>query len=394
MPRWITTFLCLALLSAGCAHKPTWEGIQKLEVEKKYAEAIKEYEAYLVAYPQTPMVHEARLRMARCAENLGAYDEAIRRYQELADSHPGIDFEIKAYLGMGFIYRDHIHQMPLALDSFEKALSRFFNQDDVRNAIQTMADSKMQSAAELFTRKDFKSAAQAAQGVLKTFPEPYVAPDLRLKAELLVDRVDRGLRLQTADADQLFVVKEVGYDPSVASDFTPDAPVTGVVSAPNGPWRALVRGTRMVKFLYVGKEADKKTAFKLVRESAGASNPDWSPKDAQAVYRRSVGRIQKLDQVDATSLKVRNLYFAKNGTLGLCPKYDPTGTKIAFVYAKCLWVINANGTNKTKLKTARDVDPSARLSWSADGTMLRYSQVVKGVTTDQILLLDALKNWK
>jgi tetratricopeptide (TPR) repeat protein len=389
--RWMGVLL-LAVLAAGCAKKPTWEAAQALETEKKYAMAVKAYEAYLKRYPQTPMAVEAKIHMAQCEENLGAYDQAITRYREIVDSNPGAEAEIKSYLGMGFLYRDRLHQEPQALEAFEKALTRYLTQDEVRSAIKSLVEAKLQTAAAMFNRKEFQDAAQVARTVLQTYPEPFVPADARARALFLVDRIERGDRLSKADSDQVFVVNETDYNESFQTDFSPAAPREETLLSPDGTRRAMVKKVKGIPFLYIGTEKAGKTDYKLVPSSAGVENPVWSPNGKELAFYRKIGKIQKLDRADAGTRKVKNLYYAQNGTLGRKPKYDPAGGKIAFVYAQTVWVINADGTNKTKLKTTQPVDPMADLSWSADGTLVRYLQSAKdGASVDRLITLDAIR---
>jgi tetratricopeptide (TPR) repeat protein len=277
-----------------------------------------------------------------------------------------------------------------ALDSYERALSLYLNQADIRDAIRMLVDAKLQTADALFTRKEFQDSARMARAILQSYPDNYLASDAKAKAQWLVDRVDRAGRIQAADADQMFVSKETEDAPQASSDFAPSNPVTGARVSPDGTTKALVRKQNGVPYLYLGKAADVKGSYHLVDMSTGACRPEWSPSGDALVYVRVLGPTQKLERLDPKTGKTIDLFFAKNGSLGRYPAFDPSGSKVAFVYVQCLWVINADGTNKTKLRTEKPVDPGTVLAWSSDGTLVRYRTAVeKGTGQDKLLVLDA-----
>ncbi len=390
--------LGLALLAMACQKAPTWDGAWTLEQNGQYAEAVAAYEAYLTAVPQSPLAAEVHLRMAHCEESLGDYPRAASQYREITDKFAQTPEAIQAYLALGALYRDRLKDPAQSLDCFEKALTQYLGEPDIRQAIKTLVDAKLKDATNLFTQKDFKDAAQAARAILQTYPEPFVAPDARAQAEFLVDRVERGNRLQGADADQVFVVKEIPFNPSLVQDFpaeaggsTPTPVQVSTWSSPDNAYRALRKRQGKLDFLYLGMvKGGAAITYHLVRPSGGIAVPAWSPKGSRLVYFRSVGTVQKLDLANAKNRQVQNLYYARDGSLGHYPVFDATGTKIAFVYAKSLWLINANGTNKTKLKTQYPVAPEAKIAWAGDGSMIRYAGVGPGgQETDQLLVLDA-----
>jgi len=193
--------LGLALLATACQKAPTWDGAWTLEQNGQYAEAVAAYEAYLTAVPQSPLAAEVHLRLAHCEESLGDYPRAASQYREITDKFAQTPEAIQAYLALGALYRDRLKDPAQSLDCFEKALTQYLGEPEIREAIKTLVDAKLKDATSLFTQKDFKDAAKAARAILQTYPEPFVAPDARAQAEFLVDRVERGNRLQGADAD-------------------------------------------------------------------------------------------------------------------------------------------------------------------------------------------------
>jgi len=380
----------LALLATACAKPPSWDEAWRLEKEGQFAPAAKAYHDYLVKHPETSLKDQALLRMAHCEEGLGNYPKALEQYQAVLTGNLGGEAEIKAYLGAGNLYRDHLNDQAKALDAYERALSLYLNQSDIRDAIKMLVDAKLQTADALFTKKEFQDSARMARAILQSYPDTYLASDSKAKAQGLVDRVDRSGRIQSADADQVFVVKETEDSPQAVSDFAASQPVTGVELSPDGKSRALVRKQNGVPFLYLGTGPSGKATYHLVSGSTGACRPQWSPRGDALAFVRILGTTQKLDRVESPTGKTLNLFFAKNGSLGRYPAFDPSGSKIAYVYAHCLWVMNADGTNKTKLKTEKPVDPSSVIAWSVDGTLVKYRvSVDKGTGPDKLLVLDA-----
>jgi Tol biopolymer transport system component len=103
-------------------------------------------------------------------------------------------------------------------------------------------------------------------------------------------------------------------------------------------------------------------------------NPAWSPDGTKIAWmaRRTgtgFGDVWKMN-ADGTS-KVR-----LTTTNGDTPAWSPDGTKIAYTgpgnpYGNDVWVMNADGTNQTRLTTWQNVD--AYPAWSPDGTKIAFA---------------------
>jgi tetratricopeptide (TPR) repeat protein len=357
-----------------------------LEKDGKFAAASKAYNDYLVQFPTTPLKDEAVLGMAHCEEGLGNYPEAVVQYQEVLNGHSGGEAEIKAYLGLGNLYRDHLNDSAKALDSYERALSLYLNQADMRDAIRMLVDAKLQTANALFTRKEFQDSARMARAILQSYPNTYLATDAKATAQGLVERGDRAGRIQSADADLLWVLKETSYAPQFSADFAHSVPATCIGISPDGKIRVWVSQKSGVPNLYLGPVGGGKETESLVAMSTGAFRPNWSPSGDALVFARFLSKTQNVECLDPRTGKTKTLFFTTRGLLGKYPVFDPSGTKVAFVYAKSLWVINATGSHKLKLKSEKPVDSSSALEWSMDGTLLKYRSVT-GQT--RLLVLDA-----
>jgi hypothetical protein len=387
----LLALMLLALGATGCSKPPTWDDAKRLEKDGQFAPAVKAYDDFLKKFPETSLKNEALLSIARCEEGLGNYPKAVEQYQSLLSAQAGGELEIKAYLGLGNIYRDHLNDPTKALDAYERALSLYLNQADIRDAIKMLVDAKLQTADALYTRKDFQDSARVARAILQSYPDTYLATDSKNKAQSLVERAERSARILAADADQMFVVGEWETSPASSADFASSAPVTGTRLSPDGAYHALVRKQNGVPYLYLGKANKGKVTFRLVAKSTGVFVPEWSPRSDALIFVRVIGPVQKVERLDPKTGSAVPLFFVKNGSLSKQPIFDPSGSKVAYVYSQCLWVMNADGTNKTKLKTEKSVDPTALLAWSSDGTLLKYrTSAEKGKSVERIVSVDAV----
>jgi Tol biopolymer transport system component len=145
-----------------------------------------------------------------------------------------------------------------------------------------------------------------------------------------------------------------------------------------------------VPYLYLGPIDGEKEKARPVAMSTGAFRPQWSPRGDALVFTRFSNTTQNIERLDPQTGKIKTLFFTTKELLGKYPAFDPSGTKVAFVFAQGLWVINVGGNHKTKLKTEKPVDASSVLEWSADGTLLKYRSVgFQGPGRAVILVLDA-----
>jgi tetratricopeptide (TPR) repeat protein len=388
--RFLTLLLTVALFATACSKTPSWDQAWRLEKDDQYALAEKAYDNYLVKFPDTPLKDEAVIRMAHCEVELGDYPAAVVQYKKVLSGHSGGGEEIQAYLGLGNLYRDHLNDSAKALNAYERALSLYLNQSDIRDAVRMLVDAKLQTANALFTSKDFQDSARMARAILQSYPDNYLASDAKEKARGLVDRGDRAGRIQAADAAEVFVLRETESSPQTSSDFAPKVSAVSSGVSPDGKSRAWVGKKNGVSYLFLGPVDGEKEKARPIAMSTGAFRPQWSPRGDALVFTRFSSTTQNIERLDPQTGKIKTLFFTTKGLLGKCPVFDPSGTKVAFVYAQGLWVINAGGNHKTKMKTEKPVDASSVLEWSVDGTSLKYQSAGdKGPGRAVILVLDA-----
>jgi dipeptidyl aminopeptidase/acylaminoacyl peptidase len=104
-------------------------------------------------------------------------------------------------------------------------------------------------------------------------------------------------------------------------------------------------------------------------------------------------RTGQLTDLDGTLVKDQT--DKENRALEL-PAWSPDGTKIAFtrldetLYKRELWVINADGSNPTRVALAADVSPQEP-RWSPDGTRIAFTsetQLSDGAPDSAVFVLD------
>ncbi len=270
------------------------------------------------------------------------------------------------------------------------------SRDGIRSALQTLTDAQYLTATAYYNQRDFVKADQAARQIFKTYPSGFLPADTRAKVETLVDRVGRAEAIARADAMMITLREEVSFNKSFEADFP--ARVTldnGTSPSPDGQYLIKTKApTGKSPGLYWGKvqgpRADVK--YQWIPGSQGAVFPVWSPNSQEFVYRRAAGIQHVLDKYDLKTRKSQTLFSTPADSLGIQSDYHPAANKIAFIYAGSVWIINANGTNKSMLKTKQKINYTAQIRWSTDGTMIHFlQQDAKGKPVEGVLILDIIK---
>jgi tetratricopeptide (TPR) repeat protein len=392
---YFTALLACFLTASGCGFfSDNFEKASVLDQKGQNAKAIQSYQAYLKRNPGTVLKPRLYYRIAVNYAALSDYSQAIGWYEKVLDECQGTDEELQALLDLAALYHEKIMDEAKAAEYNQRAFKLYVGNLRMRDAVQNLLDAQFRTATAYFLGRNFKQAAKAAEGIFQTYPSAFILPDTRAKVESLVDRTRRANDIADVGVDRIILKSESPYNKSYENDFPADEVSPNGLKSPDGN---LLVSRRMapngVYYLYLAKAPakDKKPAFKLIGQTFGAGNPCWSPDSNTFIYVRKTGALNKLEKTNLKQMSTQTMFFTKSSRLGSNPAYHPSGSKIAYVYEGKLWLINnTNSIFKSGLKTSQKLDYTAVLSWSFDGTMVRYRQADKTgkITTDRIFHLD------
>ncbi len=391
--------IIISLGGAGCgSFGGSYENASQMDRSGMSRQAIQAYKDYLKAHSATELAAHIHYRIAKNFEALSEYDIALDEYEKVISDYPDSDEALHALLDTAGLYRDKLKNPDKTSEYYQKALKLYLDNARIHDAIEFLVDAQYQSATAYYTQKNYKGAQDQAQAIFQSYPSAMISPDRRAKVESLMDRARRALNIGADDAVLIMLKNEIPFNKSYEGDFPPDSPPdpAGVLS----PDRNLIVSHRItpsrVKYLYLGKINEKKmgkVSFTLIPQTFGADLPNWSQDNQELVYRQTVRGLRKLEKTGINKMNSQTLFFTRSNSLGLHPVYHPAGNKIAYVYEGKVWLINSNGTNKTWLKTIQQLDYTAELAWSTDGTMIRCRQVERnGKKVDELLVLDVASN--
>ena len=380
----------------GCKRENLYETTSSLEKAGQYTQAIQLYQNYLRQYPTSTLTSEIYYRIAKDCEQNSDYLGALSWYEKIISEYPESNENLQALLNEADLYRDRLKNNLKAVDYSQRALEHYFENVQVKADVQFLVEAQYQSANALFSQKNFKQANQVATSVFESFPSLFINPDTRAKVEGLVDRTQRVEEVAQADSSAVSLRNETPFNKSFDTDFESNtSTASDKIYSPSGTWVVSRKKWSNSYYLYLAKVAPKsdKLIFKIIPHTSGANLPDWSPDEQCLVYLRANGSIRRLDKLDLRLYKSQNLFHSNDASLGLYPAYHPSGTKIAFVYGGNVWLVNADGTDKSLLKTNQKLDYTAQLKWSIDGTMIRCRENSKnGNSIDDLLILDVSKS--
>jgi tetratricopeptide (TPR) repeat protein len=383
------------LTPSGCGFfSDGFETASALDQKGQSAKAIQSYQSYLKRHPGTVLKPRLYYRIALNYSALTDYSQAIGWYEKILDECQGTDEELQALLDLAVLYHEKIMDDVKAAEYNQRAFKLYVGNLRLRDAVQNLLDAQYLTATAYFLNRDFKQAGEAAERIFQTYPSAFILPDSRAKVESLMDRTRRANDIATIGVDRIILKSESPYNKSYENDFPADEINPGVFKSSDGNFLvARKMAPNGIYYLYLAKAPakDKKPVYKLIGQTFGAGNPSWAPDNKTLIYVRKTGALNKLEKTDIKQLTTQTMFFTKSSRLGSNPAYHPSGSKIAYVYEGKLWLINnTNSIFKSGLKTSQKLDYTAMLSWSFDGTMVRYRQADKAgkITTDRIFHLD------
>ena len=385
---------CLNLI--GCGYfSDSFEKAAELDKSGQSLMAIQAYQKYLKNHPTTQLNAYINYRIAKNYETLSDYNSALNIYSKICADYPRTDEELHSLLAISSLYRDKLKNNSKAAEYEQKSFSRYLDNVDIRDAVQFLIDGQYSSATALYTQKNFKGAADFAEGIFQAYPTIFIAPERRAKITSFIERARRAESISKDDSDLIILKSEGPFNRSYENDFETDTQndEKGFPS-PDGNFlvsrRKAGNGTYYLYVAKIPKKTDE-VKFKLIDQTFGANLPSWSPDSKNLVYVRTARGLRKLEKTNISNINqpsTQTLFFTKSDSLGTKPVYHPTGNKIAFVYSGHVWLINSNGTNKSLLKTTQKLNYTALLEWSIDGTMIRCRQESKDQKIDELLQLD------
>jgi TolA-binding protein len=384
----------VGLFMGGCHYfLGSFEAAQKHDQAGKTDQAIAGYQNFLKKSPESGLASIACYRIAKNYEAQSDFTNAISWFEKTITDHPRTDEEIHALFDMASLYHDKLKNPAKSVEYNQKAFARYMDNAQIRDAIQSLIEAQYQTATAFFVQKNYRNAADALEGVFKTYPSVFISPDTRAKLDSLADRSRRAEAISKASVDMITLKSEGPFNKSFETDFPLADGDDNVLSSPDGTHLAARRkAPNGIFYLYVAKVPAKgdKAVFKLIPQTFGADRPAWSPDGRELVYWKTNKSNRKLEKTDITTLATQTLFYTQSDQLGKNPAYHPAGNKIAYIYEGKVCLINTGGLYyKSLLKTKQKLDYTAELTWSMDGTMIRCRGMVKpGKVVDQLLELD------
>lgn len=389
-----TTFPFISLVFlGGCQYLGgSFETAADLDKDGKASQAIAAYQTYLTHHPSSVLAAQVDYRIAKNYEIQSDYTDAIQWYEKVLHDFPRTDEELHALLDLATLYRSKLKNPAKALDYNQKAYDRYVENIQIRDAIQSLIEAQYSTATAMYAEKNYKNAGEALNNVYKTFPLIFIQADTRAMIDSLADRVRRAQEIANASVDWIILKNELEFNKSFEGDFIP-AQDEQVMQSPDGGFLAERKRASNGKFyLFVAKVSDKSDSavFHPLTQSFGAEMPAWTLDGRYLVYWQTVGKTRKLQKTDVKTKITQTLFSSQSSYLGIHPAYHPAGNKIAYVYAGRVCLVNTDGAGyKQVLKTSQTLDYTAELSWSSDGTMIRYRQANKHKKMmDELLVLD------
>ena len=371
----------------------SFESAASLDQAGKPAEAIQAYRGYLNLHPSTSLASRIYYRIARNYEAQSDYTDAIQWYQKILAGFPNTDEELHALLDLATLYHDQLKDPAKAMDYAQKAFNRYMENGQIRDAIQTLVDVQYSTADALFTQKNYKGSLETLGNIYKIFPMLFIPAATQAKIDDLSDRSRRAWEIAKASVDWIVLKSQIPFNKGYEVYFPASLQGDSVIPSPTGDFLAERKLASDGKYyLYVAKitpQSDQ-AEFKLLPQTFSAESPSWSEDGRNLVYWQKSGRTRRLLKTDVRTRSTQTLFYSRSGSLGIHPAYHPAGNKIAYVYAGKVCLQQTDGAGyKQLLKTSQNLDYTAELTWSSDGTMIRCRQANdRGKTADELLVLD------
>ncbi len=221
----LKTFLffvcCLNLI--GCGYfTDSFEKAAQLDKSGQSLVAIQAYQKYLKSHPTSQLTAYINYRIAKNYETLSDYDSALNVYSKICADYPRTDEELRSLLAMASLYRDKLKNNSKAAEYEQRSFSRYLDNVEIRDAVQYLIDGQYSSATALYTQKNFKGAADFAEGIFQAYPTIFIAPERREKITSFIERARRADNISKDDSDLIVLKSEGPFNRSYENDFEAD----------------------------------------------------------------------------------------------------------------------------------------------------------------------------
>jgi tetratricopeptide (TPR) repeat protein len=330
--------LLLALWMAGCGSpESNLQKARDLAAQGRYADAVELYQKALANPAGQPWLSSAWLDLARSQKLMG--DPAAARISAnqalaTATTEPA-RFSAQLFLAELLIGDKDLAGAEKTLNGMDPATEK----DPRRMALRTEL-AKAMGAAPLIQASEF----------------------IGLDAtRMVVGKVAKTRNIDTTVFPYVQRYVEKGKDTKIPS--------------PDGK-KMLWRGLSSDGYFLFISDADGRNQERL-KDCKNAFQPSWAP-DSKRVIFSSINwktRSRSLIIFDTSSGKGREGFKSKKG-VGAMAAFSTDGSKIAFVYAGDLWMLNSNGIGLSKVnlkdQIKQRVKEASLLAWSRDGSQLAY----------------------
>jgi len=314
---------------AGCQFfSDSYESAVSFDQAGKSTEAIKAYQNYLKGHETSPQASRVYYRIAKNYEALVDYKNALLWHEQILKLYPKSDEAVHSMLDEAAIYRDKLKNIDKAMDYDKMAFARTMDNNQLRDAVQTLIDGQIKIAAKAFDDKQYKIAEADAVTIFQIYPTSLLTTETRAKVQLLVDRAHRAESMAETGVDSIKLVNESPVPSDAKAYFEEKKSDDKIINSPDGGYSvSRKKSSNGFFYLYLAKAPKKgeKADFKKLSKTKGAHQPAWSPDGKEIVYCRTVKKERSLEKITVKTKAIETLFSTQSSNLGIYPVFSPRG---------------------------------------------------------------------